>query len=89
MEQKRQAQGNIRRRLKRSSAEDSVSVVSLPAILMFPFRDASPATHDKQQKTTQATFIALQTESSLAALNTSQGSGASRGPTKRRFNPFS
>ena len=27
-----------------------------------PFRDASPATHDKQQKTTQATFIALQTE---------------------------
>ena len=54
-----------------------------------PGRDASPATHDKQQKTTQATFIALQTESSLAALNTSQGSGASRGPTKRRFNPFS
>jgi hypothetical protein len=39
---------------------------------MFPFRDASPATHDKQQKTTQATFIALQTESPLAALNINQ-----------------
>ena len=63
--------------------------ITLGAILMFPFRDASPATHDKQQKTTQATFIALQTESPLAALNSSKGSGASRGPTKRRFNPFS